>query len=147
MKYTNLEGKPAEGELWAPGPKMRSVWVLSAAGPVVVDTRAMTEVAYRAPDLGHPHTNDDVAAAHRVLADCPSSGWPRKYEPRHDVEAHAVKRAQQVIAERGAFDQDWSHRQDRRQQRAPLSKGDWAAFVEDQLGDFVVEQPALFTAA
>ncbi|MDH6283962.1 hypothetical protein [Prescottella agglutinans] len=147
MKYMNLEGTPVEGELWAPGPKMGSVWVFSAAGPVVVDTKSMTEVGYRAPDLGKPHTDGDVAAARRVLADCPASGWPRKFEPRDDFEARAVAHAQRVIGEREVFDQDWFNRQQRRQQRAPLSKRNWAAFVEEQLGDFTVEEPALFATA
>ena len=147
MEYIDIAGNTTSGELWSPGPKMGSVWVLSAAGAVVVDARTMTEVSYSAPDLGHPHSDHAVASAKATLGDCPSSGWPRRYEPRNDFEAAAVAKAQTVLAERKAFDDDWSNRQNRRQQRAPLSKANWAAFVDAQRDDFTVETPDLFTIA
>ncbi|GBF17465.1 hypothetical protein Br6_04871 [Rhodococcus sp. Br-6] len=147
MEYTDLAGNNAHGELWSPGPKMGTVWVHGATGPVVVDTRSMTEVHYVHPDLGIPHPQGVTAAAKATLAACPASGYPRRYEPSNDIEAAAVAKAQLVLAERKAFDDDWFNRQNRRGQREPLSKAKWAAFVGELMVDFTVDTPDLFATA
>ena len=147
MQYTDLTGKPATGDLWSPGPKMHTVWVLNARVPIVVDTRTMTEMRYIAPDLGIPHPKDDVAAARKVLAACPASGYPRRLEPRDATEAAAVGHARTVIAEREAFDNDWHHRQVRRGQRAPLGKQAWADLFAAHVAEFTVGSPDLLPAA
>lgn len=145
MHYNDIHGNPAEGDLWSPGPKMSTVWVLTTSAPAVVDTRTMTETHYTAPDLGRPHTRKDVTAAHKVLDHCPASGWPRRYEPRDAAEATAVAHAQTVLAAQAAFTADQYKRVERRSQRAPLSKAAWAKLVATHLDEFAV--PNLFGAA
>lgn len=143
MHYTDINGNPADGDLWSPGPKMSTVWVLTGGAPAVVDTRTMKEIHYTAPDLGRPHSRKDIAAAQRVLDDCPSSGRPRRYEPRDDAESAAVAHAQTVLAAQAAFTADRYKRVERRSQRAPLSKAAWTQLVDTHLDEFVV--PDLFS--
>lgn len=147
MHYTDLKGAPAAGEIWSPGPKMHTVWVITTGEPTVVDTRTMTEMRYLAPELGVPHSKSAVAAARKILEDCPGSGYPRTLEPRDAAEAAAVGHARTVIAERQAFDNDWHQRQIRRGQRAPLSKKAWADLFAAHVAEFTVDSPDLFAAA
>ena len=99
MYYTDSKGEPAVGELWSPGPKMHTVWVLTAGEPIVVDTRTMTEMRYLAPELGVPHSKSAVDAARKVIEACPASGYPRTLTPRDAAEAEAVGHARTVIDE------------------------------------------------
>ncbi|BDB63407.1 hypothetical protein RBB84_18900 [Rhodococcus sp. D-6] len=147
MYYTDLKGEPAVGELWSPGPKMHTVWVLTAGEPIVVDTRTMTEMRYLAPELGVPHSKSAVDAARKVIEACPASGYPRTLTPRDAAEAEAVGHARTVIAERQAFDNDWHQRQIRRGQRAPLSKKAWAELFAARIAEFTVDSPVLLAPA
>ncbi|MCQ4122781.1 hypothetical protein [Rhodococcus tibetensis] len=132
MEYTALDGTTAHGDLWSPGPKMETVWVLAEGGAsVVVDVRTHRQVRYEAPSLGHPHSRDEIDRSEAVLKDCPRTRgvYPSAFAPRDDIEKAAVARASTIIAERRIFDKDQAKRIARHRHKPPMSAARWRAHV------------------